>query len=52
MPSISVNYTEIESMGGGMDMVPYKCMLEGNCFSGEVITELKGEKSALVEVEG
>lgn len=33
-------------------MVPYECMLKGNCFSREVITELKGEKSAFVEVEG
>lgn len=34
-----------------MDMVLGKCILEGDCFSGEVITELRDERSSLVGVE-
>ena len=32
-------------------MVPCKCMLEGDYSSGEVITELRDERSSLVGVE-
>ena len=33
-----------------MNMVPCKCMLEGNCHSGE-IDELRDERSVLAGVE-
>lgn len=33
-----------------MNMVPCKCMLEGNCLSGE-IDELRDERSVLAGVE-